>query len=190
MKKRDREDAVDEMKGGRAAREDTVDEMKGERAARDGEVDELLSAYAVGGLTPGEAARVEAYLSRHPEARDELDEIARTLAAVRAAEPRPHGEPDWDAMARDIQRVCSDEPAAPRWWQFWRQWWRRPVVLAAAGAVAVALVVVAVSRGDDATPDQERTAAVDPRGRAAPAEGATGDSATRRQRDRRPRGRR
>lgn len=133
--------------------------------------DELLSAYAVGGLAPAEAARVEAYLAEHPEARDELDEIARTLAAVRAAEPRPHGEPDWDAMAREIQRACIDEPGAPRW-QLWRRLWaRRPVALAAAGAVAVALAFVLLSRGEDATPDAERTAAVDPRNRAAPAGG-------------------
>ena len=56
-------------------------------------------------------AQVEALLAAHPEARAELDAIARTLAAVRAAEPRPHGEPDWDAMAREIQRACIDEPA-------------------------------------------------------------------------------
>jgi len=142
----------------------------GVSAAGDG-ADELLSAYAVGGLAPAEAARVEAYVASHPEARDELDEIARTLAAVRAAEPRPHGEPDWDAMAREIQRACTDEPGA-RWWQLWRRpWARRPVVLAAAGAVAVALAFVVLSRGEHATPDAKRTAAVDPRGRAAPAGG-------------------
>jgi hypothetical protein len=139
--------------------------------------DELLSAYAAGGLAPAEAARVEAYLADHPEARDELDEIARTLAAVRAAEPRPHGEPDWDAMAREIQRACIDEPGAP-WWQIWRRRWsRRPAVLAAAGAVAVALAFVVLSRGDDAAPDAGRSAAVDPRGRAAPAGGGHEDGA-------------
>ena len=137
--------------------------------------DELLSAYAVGALAPAEAARVEAYLAEHPEARDELDEIARTLAAVRAAEPRPHGEPDWDAMAREIQRACIDEPGAP-WWQIWRRRWsRRPVVLATAGAVAVALAFVVLPRGDDASPDGERSAAVDPGGRAAPAGGGHDD---------------
>jgi hypothetical protein len=142
-------------------------------AAGDAGAPELLSAYAAGGLAPAEAARVEAYLADHPAAREELDEIARTLAAVRAAQPRPHGEPDWDAMAREIQRACTDEPAAPRW-QLWRRLWaRRPVALAAAGAVAVALVVVALSRGDDPAPGSERTAGADTRDRAAPSAGAT-----------------
>jgi hypothetical protein len=146
-------------------------------AAGDAGAPELLSAYAAGGLAPAEAARVEAYLADHPAAREELDEIARTLAAVRAAQPRPHGEPDWDAMAREIQRACTDEPAAPRW-QLWRRLWaRRPVALAAAGAVAVALVVVALSRGDDAAPGSERTAGANGADRAAPSAGATDDGA-------------
>jgi len=144
---------------------------RGDDAARDGDVAELLSAHAAGGLAPAEVARVEAYLAEHPEARAELDEIARTLAAVRAAEPRPRGEPDWDAMAREIQRDCAGEPGAP-WWQLWRLWSRRPVALAATGAVAIALAFVAVSRGGDST-REDRTAAVDPRDhRSAPSGGA------------------
>lgn len=141
-----------------------------DEALRD-DVAELLAAHAAGGLAPAEAARVEAYLAEHPEARAELDEITRTLAAVRAAEPRPHGEPDWDAMAREIQRACTGEPGAP-WWQVWRLWSRRPVALAASGAVAIALVFVALSRGGDSTQSRERSAAVDPRyGRVAPDRG-------------------
>ncbi len=138
--------------------------------------EELIAAYADGGLTPDEAAEVEALLAASPAARAELEAVRRLIAEARGAEDNA-AEPDWDAMAREIQRACIDEPGAPRW-QLWRRLWaRRPVALAAAGAMAVALAFVVLSRGDDATPVAERTAAVDRRDRAAPAGGGHDDGA-------------
>ncbi|HWM88180.1 MAG TPA: hypothetical protein VNO33_20140, partial [Kofleriaceae bacterium] len=63
------------------------------------------------------------------------EEIERTLAEVRAAAPRPSGEPDWDAMAREIRRACDDQPVARR------SWWRPALAASLAGAAAIAILI-------------------------------------------------
>jgi hypothetical protein len=44
--------------------------------------------------------------------RGDADAIARLLAEVRAVEPRPAEEPDWDAMARQIHGACAEQSSA------------------------------------------------------------------------------
>jgi len=119
---------------------------------------ELLAAHASGGLDAAEAARVEQHVAAHPEARAELEEIERTLAEVRAAAPRPSGEPDWDAMAREVRRACDDQPAARR------SWWRPALAAGLAGAAAIALLF-SVTRDEVPGSDAEhgpRAAAPEP----------------------------
>ena len=129
---------------------------------------DLLAAHAAGGLDPEEAARVQEYVAAHPAARAELDEIARTLAEVRAAEPRlASAEPDWDAMAREIRLACGDEPdGPPPGWRFWR--WRatRPAALAAVGGLAIAVAIVALARSHEGTMAPEGDEAATARARA------------------------
>ena len=77
------------------------------------EREELLAAHVSGGLDDREAAEVDALLAESSDARPEADAIARLLAEVRAAEPRPADEPDWSSMASAIQRACAKEGNAP-----------------------------------------------------------------------------
>jgi hypothetical protein len=121
-------------------------------------VDRLLAAHASGGLDPAEARAVNDEVAGDPALRAELDEIAGTLAAVRAARPRPTEEPDWDAMAREIGRACDDSapPATPRGLR--RFWPARPaaaLTLTAAGAAALA-VAIAIAGRLDREPDPPR----------------------------------
>jgi hypothetical protein len=121
--------------------------------------EELLAAHVSGGLDAGEAAEVEALLAESPDARAEADAIARLLAEVRAAEPRPVEEPDWGSVARAIQRACAEEggevpaePASPGdrpgWaarlhparWLAARRAIRWPVGVVGAAAVAAAIL--------------------------------------------------
>lgn len=108
--------------------------------------DDLLAAYADGGLSPDEAAEVEALLAKSPEARAELEAIRRLLAEARAAEER-ESEPDWDQLAREIHRAVDSAPA-PRF-----AWLRGRQVLAigalAAAAAAAILFLVMRSGGQD-----------------------------------------
>jgi hypothetical protein len=114
---------------------------------RDRRAAQLLAAHAAGGLSPAEAAKVEAYLVAHPEARAELDEIGRLLDDVRAAQPRERdAEPDWNAMAREISAACDAAPPARSSW--WRRLPARPVALATTGALAVVVAIAVLSRGD------------------------------------------
>ncbi len=125
---------------------------------------ELVAAYAAGGLDPAEAAKVEELLARDDDARAELIEIRKALAAVKAARPLPASEPDWDAMAREIRQACAgDDPAGPGWLarvaarlgmgEVGRpaRWWARPVGLTAiasgvAGAAAIAIAQATTTR--------------------------------------------
>jgi hypothetical protein len=100
---------------------------------------ELLAAHASGGLSPDEAAQVEAHLDEHPDARPELDAIAAAIAEVRAAEPRPADEPDWDGMAAEIQRACVESDR--RWWRLGRRW-----TAAALGGLAVTGAILMFTR--------------------------------------------
>ncbi|HTE50454.1 MAG TPA: hypothetical protein VK698_06250, partial [Kofleriaceae bacterium] len=129
---------------------------RGDRRAIELLAIELLAAHASGGLDPAEAAEVEAHVAAHPEARAELDAIARVLAEVRAAEPRPEREPDWDAMAGEIRRACFDQETSRRSRAgrlaalLPARWRAAPFAArlgaAAAGAAVVALAIVALTR--------------------------------------------
>jgi hypothetical protein len=105
---------------------------------------ELIAAYADGGLAPDEAAEVEALLAASPEARAELEAVRRLIGEARGAEDSA-AEPDWDAMAREIQRACDQAPP-PRW-----SWLRPRRMLAIAGlaAASAALLFVALGKGGD-----------------------------------------
>jgi anti-sigma factor RsiW len=92
--------------------------------------EELIAAYADGGLTPDEAAEVEALLAASPAARAELEAVRRLIAEARGAEDNA-AEPDWDAMAREIQRACDQAPP-PRFG------WLRPRRMLAIGGLAAA----------------------------------------------------
>ena len=92
--------------------------------------EELIAAYADGGLTPNEAAEVEALLAASPEARAELEAVRRLIAEARGAEDSA-AEPDWDAMAREIQRACDQAPP-PRFG------WLRPRRMLVIGGLAAA----------------------------------------------------
>jgi len=93
--------------------------------------DELLSAYldGVAELTPEERRRVEGTLS-------ELD-VDGTRAMIDQLRALPHegSEPDWRALERRIASAV-DEARPP--------WWRRWLVLAPIGAVALAAAALLV----------------------------------------------
>lgn len=153
------------------------------RRRADGPVDdreELLAAHVTGGLDADEAAEIEALLAESPDARADADEIARLLAEVRAAEPRPAGEPDWGAMARAIQRACAEEggvaparaDASPGWaerlsparWLAARRAIRWPAGVVGAAAVAASILFLTrPSPTATTSPSSGTRAAVDPR---------------------------
>lgn len=123
--------------------------------------DELLAAYADGGVSPAEAAEVEALLARSPEARAELEAIRRLLADARSAEAGA-SEPDWDEMARSIHRAVDGAPA-PRFAWLWR-----PRALAIGGlavAAAAALLFLFLRGGGE---DESARQAIAPSATAAP----------------------
>lgn len=91
---------------------------------------ELIAAYADGGLSPEEAAEVEALLAASPEARAELEAVRRLIADARGAEDSA-AAPDWDAMAREIQRACDQAPPP-------RSGWLRLRPMIAVGGLAAA----------------------------------------------------
>lgn len=76
------------------------------------QIEELLPFYALDALTEEERARVEEYLAEHPEARRQMEEMSRTVAAlpqgVAPVEPPPHIK---QALLR---RVAADAGARVR----------------------------------------------------------------------------
>lgn len=78
------------------------------------ELSELLAAYADGGLTGAERARVEALLAADPHAQAEVEALRTVINATRAAQPRPTTEPAWDEMAQAIRAACRDDAPPPR----------------------------------------------------------------------------
>jgi hypothetical protein len=117
---------------------------------------ELLAAHVTGGLDADEAARVEAHLADHPEARAELEAIADAIDQVRAAEPKPADEPDWDAMAAEIRRVCV-EADRPRWWQLGRRWAAAIGTAAIAGVIGVVVARTWFDRAPETSPPRVAT---------------------------------
>lgn len=129
--------------------------------------EELLAAYASGGLRGAEAAEVEELVARDPAARAELDAMRTTLAAVRAAEPVPAEEPDWEQMASDIRAACVQPP--PGLWQRLRGVFaplrgrRGQVALGLAVTAAAALVIVLlVGRGREQASEPVQVATTTP----------------------------
>ncbi len=135
--------------------------------------DDLLAAYADGGLSPDEASAVEELLARSPEARAELEAIRRLLAEARAAEAPVEGsEPDWDQMARVIQRAARDAPA-PRF--AWLRAPRRVLAIGALAAAAGAAMLFVVLRGAEDRRAPHEAAAIAPVAPATTAEEAGPD---------------
>lgn len=79
-------------------------------------IEELLPAYALGALDPEDYVRVEAYLSAHPEARREVEELQETLGALALAAPPLAPPPGAKAalLARVEQLAAPAPAAAPR----------------------------------------------------------------------------
>ena len=80
-----------------------------EPMANDPELDSLLGAYALDALEPDERARVEEYLARNARARNEVDEMRESAAALALAPAGTEAAPPavWDRIAGEIAR----EPA-------------------------------------------------------------------------------
>lgn len=119
------------------------------------DISELLAAYADGGLSGAERARVEAHLADDAEARAEVDALRRAINATRAAQPRPAAEPAWDEMARAIRAACEAEgptPAPRRGVLAWLRELVRPRYAGPVLVVAAAVVLFVVwsgQRGDE-----------------------------------------
>src|ERR1051325_11616947 len=78
----------------------------------DKDIVELLPFYALDALTEEERELVEGYLTEHPEARRQVEEMSNTAAllplSVSAVEPPPHAK---EAL---MKRVSSDAQARLR----------------------------------------------------------------------------
>ena len=75
---------------------------------------DLIALYALDALEPDDARRVEAYLERHPEAREELR--AHREVAARLARAVPQLDPPAHLEARVMERIRAldmAQPAAP-----------------------------------------------------------------------------
>jgi anti-sigma-K factor RskA len=70
------------------------------------EIEELLPFYALDALTDEEREMVEAYLTRHPEARQQVDELARAASAI-PSKLTPV-EPQRNTKSALMKRVTSD----------------------------------------------------------------------------------
>ncbi|HUH02707.1 MAG TPA: hypothetical protein VML75_11995 [Kofleriaceae bacterium] len=119
---------------------------------------ELLAAYADGGLTGSERARVEAYLAADPQAQADVEALRAVINATRAVQPRPATEPAWDEMARAIRAACRDAgPVPPRGVIGWLRELLRPRYAGSVLVVAAAVVLLVVwsGRRDAAGPGPE-----------------------------------
>jgi hypothetical protein len=107
--------------------------------SRDPELDALLGAYALDALDDTERARVDEYLARQPAARDEVDELRESAAALALTPVEDQRPPAalWTKIAADLGDARGAEPArhsSTRWL----------VPIAAAAAIAAALLPVQV----------------------------------------------
>jgi anti-sigma-K factor RskA len=151
-------------------------------APNDPELDTLLGAYALDALETGERARVDAYLATNARARDEVDELHESAAALALAPVDDATAPPelWDritqlidaddAAPRSAGDAGDDELAGRRRRGPNRGRWLA-LVTAAAAAVALVLATQVVSlhhKLDDAhlTGEQAAAAAFDRAGRA------------------------
>jgi len=124
------------------------------------DVREQLSAYLDGELGEAERRAVEDALERDPDLRAELADLRHTVGLVREM-PRlsaPAGFRQRVEAALAEGALTAPQPPRPRRWL-------RPAVLAAAACLAVAVVIVVVSRRPDIRPsartlDHERKQAL------------------------------
>ena len=130
----------------------------------DPELDALLGAYALDALEPDERARVDTYLANNGRARDEVDDLRESAAALALAPIDDTTAPSelWDRISRTIDgelaarsnsRTGDDELAARRGRRTGRSVrWASVVAVAAAVAAAVlaAQVISLHNRLDDA----------------------------------------
>jgi hypothetical protein len=124
----------------------------------DGLPPELLAAYADGELTPAECRRVEAWLTRHPEAAGEVEAQRRlTQLCDRAAPPLPSDD-EWAAVLARVESGLAAPPARRPAWP------RRAALVLAPLAAAAAVVLLALALkgpppgGDSTPPDPGPTA--------------------------------
>jgi anti-sigma factor RsiW len=113
---------------------------------------DLLAAYADGGLSGAERARVESLLETDAGARAELAALRQVINATRAAQPRPSAEPAWDEMAAAIRAACERQaptrsPGLTARIGAWARRLLRPRFAAPVVAVAAAVVLFAVWSG-------------------------------------------
>jgi anti-sigma factor RsiW len=108
------------------------------------EIEMLLPWYVTGRLEPGETAKVEAYLARHPELALQLDlvraERAETVAANEAL-----AAPSVAVTERVLASLPSAGPAAAVQRALARMWQRSGELLAAPSANAVRWAAVAAA---------------------------------------------
>ena len=129
-----------------------------------------LSAYFDEELTPEQAEAVALALAQSPELRDEHAQLGLLGGALRAtleaeaqAVPAARFEQIWDEIDRAIERDARLQAEANRNASIWTRLWAalRPVrvpVLAAAGAAALAIVIL--GRGADEPNNPESTPSV------------------------------
>lgn len=138
----------------------------------DPELDSLLGAYALDALDADERARVEAYLLVNARARDEVDELRESAAALAAAQGDAGTAPPevWNQISRAIDDETAptytpydprDELAARRARRSWHGVDWAVVAAVAATIIALALVaqVISLSRRIDHTPTTGEKAA-------------------------------
>jgi anti-sigma-K factor RskA len=113
------------------------------------------AAAALGGLTPGETARLEEQAGRDPALAAELEGYRAAVSLLEGAVAREAPPPDlFDRILERVEVESGSEaappakprarPAGERWRRFW------PAFAAgAASAAAAAVVVLALTGGDD-----------------------------------------
>ena len=114
--------------------------------ANDPELDALLGAYALDALEPSERARVEVYIAANPRARDEVDELRESAAALALAPVDDVAAPPdlWDRIASTLgpREAAPPEPVALDAERARRRGWSRPVVAVLAVAASIAIIVL------------------------------------------------
>jgi anti-sigma-K factor RskA len=130
--------------------------------ANDPELDALLGAYALDALEPDERVRVDEYIAGNAHARDEVDELRESAAALALAPVDDAAAPAdlWDRISSSI----AEEPAAVTSLESRRRSVRVSAasVLAVAAAILVAvLVTTVVVRGNTASHTGDLAAAFD-----------------------------
>lgn len=94
------------------------------------QIEELLEFYALGAINEADRQLVEAYLEEHPEARQQVEEMKRAIAAlpysVAPVEPAPRSKEllmkrvSADQRLTPAARIQPSSPAGRRWENFFR----------------------------------------------------------------------